>query len=116
MNGSFSKDSYKSFLKLNKRGSLFIISYLVIFVLLAAGTALLVCLGLAVLYGTTVGGQGNSSVFIKQLILAGLGFVVVFSVSATDSHSWRSGVPAVYLVAFLLLVSVCLSGHTVNGR
>lgn len=83
---------------------------------LATGAALLVSIGLAVLYSTTVGqDQKNSGIFFKQLILTVAGVVVFVVVSTTDYHSWRAGGLVLYIVTFVLLIAVLLIGHTING-
>lgn len=88
MNKMLSKDSLKNFLGLNKKGSLFVISYLVIFVLLAAGAALFV----VSFNDNLVSDRQRRSLQARYIAQAGMNKVLNdLSTDFTNSTSWSDG-------------------------
>lgn len=74
---------------------------------------LLVSIGLVAIYSATL--DENSTEFIRQLQMAGVGAVVFLACSLVDSSFWSRHAALLYLVMLVLLGSVLLCGTEING-
>lgn len=86
-----------------------------IYILLS--TILLIAIGILFIYssGVTSDGRVFSQEYIRQIIWAGTGFVLLFGVSVVDYRVLRRRTVYLYGVALLLLVLTLMFGRVVNG-
>lgn len=81
---------------------------------LAAIMALLLCVGLAALYSSSLS-RGDFDIFNRQLLSAGLGVLVFFITASVDYRVYRSWSRFIYIFSLLLLILVLFLGREVNG-
>jgi len=84
--------------------------------LIFAAVVLLVSFGLIEIYSVALGqGSLNLLNFKKQIFFAGLGFFLLFVFTFIDSHFLKSINRYLYILGFLVLVSVLVFGQTIRG-
>ncbi len=76
-------------------------------------TALLLLVGLLVLY--SLSSAGGTNFFLKQALFSVLGFGVMFFMASFDYHSVQKYSTLLYFLTVLLLLLVLFFGTTVNG-
>lgn len=82
--------------------------------LLSTAIFFLVTLGLAILYGISINTE-SQSLFLKQLAVAVVGFLVYFSISNLNYRIWMMYSKALYVIAALSLLVVLVAGVTIRG-
>jgi rod shape determining protein RodA len=86
--------------------------------MLFASCLALTAFGLAAIYSTSLGSQGESpdySNFNRQLIFLAIGLVAVFVIPAFDYRLLSGFSKVLYVLSIVLLVAVLVFGRTVNG-
>lgn len=84
--------------------------------LMFSSVFLLVCFGLAEIYSVALGRGGTDLLnFKKQIILAIVGFVLLFVLAFSDYHWLRSSSIYFYGISILSLLAVLVLGKTING-
>lgn len=76
---------------------------------------LLTLLGVLMISSTTLGEANNYDLAIRQLVFAGIGVGLMFSLTRIDYHSWRPFAWFLYIGSILLLVFVFFYGIQVRG-
>ena len=86
--------------------------YLLILVVL-----ILVALGVLFIYSSSINSEGVSvtNEYIKQIIWASIGFVIMIFVTLYDFRKTESFTPYLYVFLILLLVYTRIFGRYVNG-
>ena len=84
-------------------------------ILLLAFTVLLLVVGLAELYSSSISRPELSGLFSRQLVAAVVGLSAMFAVSFVDYRSYRSWSKLIYILALGLLAAVLVFGQTLRG-
>lgn len=76
-------------------------------------STLLLVLGLLMIWSTTLNSPTN--LFLRQLVYAVLGFVVLFALSFFDYRKFKKTTGALYILTILALLAVWFLGHSAQG-
>ncbi len=82
---------------------------------LLALTTLLIAIGIAELYSSSLTRPDLVPLFQRQLVALGIGWLVFVAASLVDYRAYRSWAPLGYVAAVALLVLVLALGHTIRG-
>jgi len=83
--------------------------------LLLAITLLLLCIGLAELYTSSLSRPETADLFSRQLVGALLGLAALLAAATIDYRVYRSWSRLIYIVSLVLLVLVLIFGQTMRG-
>lgn len=80
-------------------------------------TLVLITIGILFIYssGVTSDGRVFSREYVRQIVWAGTGFVLLIGISILDYRKLRSRTIYIYAVALLLLILTLMFGRVVNG-
>lgn len=84
-------------------------------VLLFIFVALLMLVGLAELYSSSITRPELTSFFYRQLAAAAIGLLAMFILSFIDYRLYRSWSKLIYIISIILLVAVLIIGQTLRG-
>ncbi|MFA4819086.1 MAG: rod shape-determining protein RodA [Patescibacteria group bacterium] len=79
-------------------------------------TILLLCLGLAELYSSSLSRPEIKDLFYHQLAVAGFGLVLMVVISAIDYRVYRSWARVIYLLMIIMLALALVFGLTIRGN
>src|SRR3989338_1345992 len=84
--------------------------------ILLGSVFLLICFGLAALYGIAISyDQPDFVNFQKQFLFAGIGFIILFALSFLDYRLWQDYSYIIYFAVAISLILVLFFGITVRG-
>lgn len=75
----------------------------------------LLCISLLMIWSTSADRHGSSPLMVKQLIFAGLGLFLLLIFLLVDYEFWQRIMLQLYIGGMLLLLAVCIMGHTALG-
>jgi len=75
----------------------------------------LLLISLLMIWSTSADSHGSSSLMIKQLIFAGVGLLFMLVCILIDYEFWKRIMLQLYIIGMLLLLAVCVMGHTALG-